>query len=986
MISVDDFYDEKLGDFSGEKYSKTDFSYEVVSRDWRIFTIKNKFHVEAPDGRVIFHREPLYGIDSVTWKHAKGFWDTERDGYLFAPRWLKKWQSFSYWHVSSNQPSEMEYVGERFAYGIKVLRYESKDTDPVDQTDFMHFLPDVPESRGVKLSNKITMWIEPISWHVIKIEEISEDYFYFDIKTGQKLFPYNQFINTYTDDSVRNHVKIALKERNKIVFIQILVPISLFVIVLFFFVFHRFTHIALFSREHVIPIIIFLIGIVATLSVFIFSRNNITEREEEHFSSEASKITEILQNRMNIYANLLAGWRGFFSGSSSVERDEWHAYVESLDIWNNYPGIQGLGFSKVLTLHEKDDFIAAVRKEGFPDFTITPEGMRDEYTSILFLEPFDEKNKRAFGFDMFTETNRRKAMIRARDSGAPALSGNVILKQETDVNMKNGFLLYFPVYKWWIIPEKLEDRRANILGYVYSPFRMNDFIQWALSVDTYDVAFEIYDGLKVSNEKKLYSTPISFLPSDQEQITFRTLQTIYFSGHPWIIMYSNSPSFVRDSIYTRLSYGLLAIGFVVSSLLFFMVYTVTGSRKRAIIYAEKMNRKLIKNVAELEHAKQDVVSTLEDVEMQKSELSQTATRLKLATKSAKIGVWDWDIIKNVITWDDQMYKIYGIKPDKFGVVYDTWQKGLHPDDRTYADSAIQLAAKGEKDFNIQFRVIWPNGEIRSVQAYALVVRDVDGKPLNMVGINRDITNELKIDKQKTEFVSIASHQLRTPLTAISWYAEMMLHGDAGKLEPQQKKYLNEIYHSNKLMVELVNRLLNVSRIDLGTLKIESKQTNINELIRDVVSEQKKKIKEKKIMIEEKYLDIPIFYSDPTMLRMVLQNIFANALAYTSIAGKIILSIAQKNKKEIVVTISDTGCGIPDDQQKEVFHKFFRADNVKNSNWTGLGLYIAKSIIEKLGGKISFESHIVDEAKQQEKNSSGTTFFITIPLWVENKKT
>jgi PAS domain-containing protein len=179
------------------------------------------------------------------------------------------------------------------------------------------------------------------------------------------------------------------------------------------------------------------------------------------------------------------------------------------------------------------------------------------------------------------------------------------------------------------------------------------------------VAFEIYDGLKVDNNKKLYSTPTFSLTADQQKITFRTLQTIYFSGHPWIIMYSNSPSFVRNPIYTRLSYGLLAIGFAVSSLLFFMVYTVTGSRKRAILYAEKMNRKLIKNVAELENTKQEVISSLEDVETQKNKLFQTATRLNLATKSARIGIWDWDLARNVATWDDQMYELYGMKRGDF---------------------------------------------------------------------------------------------------------------------------------------------------------------------------------------------------------------------------------------------------------------------------------------------------------------------------------
>lgn len=116
----------------------------------------------------------------------------------------------------------------------------------------------------------------------------------------------------------------------------------------------------------------------------------------------------------------------------------------------------------------------------------------------------------------------------------------------------------------------------------------------------------------------------------------------------------------------------------------------------------------------------------------------------------------------------------------------------------------------------------------------MVETDEKGVPVHMVGVNWDITQEALIDRQKTEFVSIASHQLRTPLTAVSWYTEMMLGKNADKLSSSQKKYLGEIYQSNQVMIELVNKLLNVSRIELGTLKVESKETDISRIALDVL--------------------------------------------------------------------------------------------------------------------------------------------------------
>ncbi len=160
-------------------------------------------------------------------------------------------------------------------------------------------------------------------------------------------------------------------------------------------------------------------------------------------------------------------------------------------------------------------------------------------------------------------------------------------------------------------------------------------------------------------------------------------------------------------------------------------------------------------------------------------------------------------------------------------------------------------------------------------------------------MNWDITHEALVDRQKTEFVSIASHQLRTPLTSIGWYTEMMLHGDTGKTSPAQKKYLNEIYKSHTAMVDLVNKLLSVSRIDLGTLMVDSKVTNMNDIVRDIISENKKKISLNKILIREHIGQVGECLSDPTLVRIIFQNLIANAIKYTPQGGKIDISLSLK---------------------------------------------------------------------------------------------
>ncbi|MDP1689948.1 MAG: ATP-binding protein [bacterium] len=253
-----------------------------------------------------------------------------------------------------------------------------------------------------------------------------------------------------------------------------------------------------------------------------------------------------------------------------------------------------------------------------------------------------------------------------------------------------------------------------------------------------------------------------------------------------------------------------------------------------------------------------------------------------------------------------------------------------------------------------------------------------GKIVGAVEVFRDITKEKEIDKAKTEFVSLASHQLRTPLSTVSWYSEMLLAGDAGKVTSDQKKYLEEIYHGNQRMVELVNTLLDVSRIELGTLLVEPKLTDIVRLAESVIDEQKQQIYEKKIKFSPTFKNnIPLMQADPKLLRMVIQNLLSNAVKYTSIGGKIGISIYVDNKKNVQIKISDTGYGIPKNQQDKIFTKLFRADNVigKDTEGTGLGLYIAKSIVEQARGTLWFESN----------ENIGTTFYVTLPLKEMQKK-
>ncbi|HSE29577.1 MAG TPA: ATP-binding protein [Candidatus Saccharimonadales bacterium] len=238
-----------------------------------------------------------------------------------------------------------------------------------------------------------------------------------------------------------------------------------------------------------------------------------------------------------------------------------------------------------------------------------------------------------------------------------------------------------------------------------------------------------------------------------------------------------------------------------------------------------------------------------------------------------------------------------------------------------------------------------------------------------VVIFRDITDEANADRAKSEIVSLASHQLRTPLTTVRWYInELVKHS----LTPKKRtQYLAQIQASNQRMIDLVEHLLNVSRIELGTLSLDIEPVNLTEQVDGVIEDLTVRIKEKNLKIIKNFENAPAkVYADKDSLRIILQNLISNAEEYSNENSSIEITVT-KQDKHALVKVADKGCGIPADQQYHIFTKLFRATNANNMSTTGsgLGLYISKALIEQMKGKIWFTS----------KEGVGTTMFITIPL-------
>lgn len=388
----------------------------------------------------------------------------------------------------------------------------------------------------------------------------------------------------------------------------------------------------------------------------------------------------------------------------------------------------------------------------------------------------------------------------------------------------------------------------------------------------------------------------------------------------------------------------------------------------------EVDQKVKDQTKEIVDKQEQILGVLEDVEKEKRSTERERDKVSAILLSIGDGVFVVDKDLKIILFNQAAAKISGFSAkESIGKKYDQILKFIFEENEkvnsTFIKKAIETGQVQEmSNHTILFR---KDGSKLSVADSAAPLKDKKGKVVGCVVVFRDVSKEREIDRMKTEFISLASHQLRTPLSAMRWFAEMLINGDAGKLNKEQLDFTENIYDSNQRMIELVDALLDTSRIESGRLIIDPKLTDLSKIVDQVVKELKVKIKAKKIkLVVSIHKQLPKIKVDPKLIASVYQNLISNAVKYTPKSGEISVFVSKK-EGEILSQVTDSGVGIPKNEQSKIFEKFFRARNVSKleTEGTGLGLYLAKAVIESSGGKIWFKS----------KRDKGATFWFSLPL-------
>ncbi|WP_420472762.1 CHASE domain-containing protein [Noviherbaspirillum sp. ST9] len=336
----------------------------------------------------------------------------------------------------------------------------------------------------------------------------------------------------------------------------------------------------LIRARDVLTVLVLIASLLVTYKVWEDARNNVRHLVQSTFDYRVREVGEVIRERLMIYEQVLRATKGLFIVRGEVDRGMFRTYVDALNLTDNYPGIQGVGYSAFVPAAEKDQHVARVRSEGFTDYTIRPEGARDVYSAIVYLEPFSGRNLRAFGYDMYSDPVRRAAMDKARDTGSAALSAKVTLVQESGGEVQSGFLMYLPVYDDDTPYDLPEQRRSNLDGWVYAPFRMGDFMRGLFDNLGIDIDIEIYDDGDLHERAQMFDArkDVQALSPD---FRYRAVTRVEAANHMWSVAIAALPVF-EHRIESGRTLLVLQAGISISLLLALLVWIFLDDRARAL--------------------------------------------------------------------------------------------------------------------------------------------------------------------------------------------------------------------------------------------------------------------------------------------------------------------------------------------------------------------------------------------------------------------
>lgn len=681
-------------------------------------------------------------------------------------------------------------------------------------------------------------------------------------------------------------------------------------------------------------------------------------RRELRHQVSALQLAGVIRGRVEVYVALLRSTASRLREPESRTRAAFHEFIQNLQLQEEYPGIQGIGFARRVEADGVTALQHEMRAGAWPEFEVWPELEHPIGFPIVFLEPEDRRNLAAMGYDMYSEPVRHAAMARAARTGEPSASGRVTLVQEIDENKQAGFLIYVPVYGG-APPAFPDEPRDDLLGFAYSPFRAADLFHGMFGEqEVQGIRFAVYDG--APSPETLLHTSLPGWSALEAPVHRHHLQV---AGRDWTLLIETEET-LDHSLYTGLWFGVG--GLVVTLLLSLLVHGL--ERNRAETERHAIELRASEQVARDNHNRKqaifeaalDGIVTIDERALI-LEINQAAEQMLGRTRQEVIG-------QSFVTV---------VFPERF---HERYLAGAEEHLPAGASGVLgrRLELVGRRadgtEFPIEFSL--SRVEIGGAAVYTAFIRDITDRidaQTRITELNETLerrvlarTAELEdANRQLESFSYSVSHDMRAPARHVLGYAELLKKRLLNCDDPEAQRLARVITEAAGRMAQLIDDLLAFSRTSRQELRRQSVSMAalVQETIRGLAPEIGART------IEWKIGDLPTVEGDRSLLALVWTNLLSNAVKYTRPREHAVVRIhADESPGETTFHVEDNGTGFDMRYVGKLFGVFSRLHRDEEFEGTGIGLANVARIIHRHGGRVTAKGEL----------GVGATFSFSLP--------
>lgn len=696
------------------------------------------------------------------------------------------------------------------------------------------------------------------------------------------------------------------------------------------------------ARARLLPALFVLaIALGATAMAWRASANAQTDVRRQRFEHDAQQLAATIELRLHGYFDVLRGAQGLFAASERVDAEEWRRYWDLIDLAARYPGIVGMGYAPRLGARQRGDFERDMAALLRPDFRIWPDGVRETYYPVTFIEPQRGANLRRVGFDLGSETPRREALERALGRGEVALSGKLAVAGDAAGEVEPGFAVYVPLR----IGTRDENSPGRMLGVAFFEFRARDWVQPIGTPRRDDLQIRLFDGEREDEAQLLYADANGAAAGGPVYG-----QTLDMAGRRWRLVTRATPAFVQANA-SSAPLSVLLVGLFFSLLLFAIAWLLAGQRARAERVAGRRTEELRRS----QRAFQALTDTANDAII----AAGADGRIRYVNPSAErcFGYGASEL-------RDQPLCV--LMPERYRPLHDAGMAAfLAGGEPRVIGHTIELAGLRRDGSEFPLEVSIAHWQSDGEHHFTAILRDITHRreaEKTMEGQRRELERS---NADLEQFAYVASHDLQEPLRMVASYVQLLSRRYKGRLDPDADDFIGFAVDGALRMQCLIDDLLAYSRI--ATRAENRREVAAADCLDAALRNLAVRIAETRADIRAGAL--PRVRIDPLLLTQLLQNLIGNALKFCGERRPEVSIDAAREDTCWHFQVRDNGIGLDPQYAERIFVIFQRLHTRQHYAGTGIGLAICKKIVERAGGRIWVESRPDD----------GAAFHFTLPV-------